>query len=336
MATASVPLSSSINPNQPIQLANRTLLDQAVPIIGASTLPKSSKKSFQVHSGEVNTIAFSTTGAVFATGGSDKTVKIWDTYTLTTKQTLLGPERTVMQVSFSGITPEEYVLAASHDNSIRIWSAATGRVLSCLVGHLSKVYTAQFTYDNERTVTGSHDRTIKLWDLQKRLCLRTVYCFSSCNDLCLSKDNSIIISGHLDHQLRLWDLKNGDCIKEISDHSGQISGTVLSPDGRTILTTSRDNTLKSFDIRTYEVLQVYSHEGYRNALNWTRSCFSPDGRYVASGSADGTVYIWDAATTNIEQVLKGVHKTFVTQVAWNPTGHLLASVDRAGYISLWG
>jgi len=104
----------------------------------------------------------------------------------------------------------------------------------------------------------SHDRTIKLWDIQKRFCLRTVYCFSSCNDLCLSKDNSIIVSGHLDNQLRFWDLRNGDCVRELSDiHSGQITGTVLSPDGRTVLTSSRDNTLKSIDIRTYEVLQVF-------------------------------------------------------------------------------
>jgi autophagy-related protein 16 len=329
-------LSNSL-PVQPVTLAARTLLETGVTTIGASTLPKSSKKSFQVHAGEVNSIAFSATGAIFATAGSDKTVKIWDTYTLTTKQTLLGPERTVMQVAFNNSTTDEHVLAASHDNATRVWSLALGRVQHCLLGHLSKVYTAQFTYENDKIVTGSHDRTIKVWDLQKRFCLRTIYCFSSCNDLCLSRESSMIISGHLDHNLRFWDIKNGDCIKELGDiHSGQITGVILSPDGQTVLTSSRDNTLKIIDIRTYDVLQVFSHEGYRNGLNWTRSCFSPDGRYVASGSADGAVYVWDASTTNIEQVLKGAHKTFVTQVAWNPSGHGLASVDRAGYISLWG
>ncbi len=60
--------------------------------------------------------------------------------------------------------------------------------------------------------------------------MRTIFCFSSCNDLCVSRDGTTVVSGHLDCHLRFWDIKNGDCAHEITNlHTGQITSVSLSP-----------------------------------------------------------------------------------------------------------
>lgn len=61
--------------------------------------------------------------------------------------------------------------------------------------------------------------------------IRTIFTFSSCNDVCLmDPDGQTVISGHLDNNIRLWDARTGVGIKELTGiHSGQITSVSMSP-----------------------------------------------------------------------------------------------------------
>lgn len=57
-------------------------------------------------------------------------------------------------------------------------------------------------------VSGSHDRTIKIWDINKHVCVRTLFAGSSCNDLVTRQGHEAdIISGHFDKTIRFFDLR---------------------------------------------------------------------------------------------------------------------------------
>ena len=58
-------------------------------------------------------------------------------------------------------------------------------------------------------VTGSHDRTIKIWDLNTGYTTKTLLCFSSCNDVVTTVDGNAILSAHFDGNLRQWDMHTG-------------------------------------------------------------------------------------------------------------------------------
>eukprot|EP01125_Pyxidicula_operculata_P005391 TRINITY_DN1922_c0_g1_i1.p1 TRINITY_DN1922_c0_g1~~TRINITY_DN1922_c0_g1_i1.p1 ORF type:complete len:535 (-),score=94.98 TRINITY_DN1922_c0_g1_i1:31-1635(-) len=311
-----------------------SLLDSPKVNLGTSVVPKSSRKYIQAHQGEAQCVAFSNTGSMFVTGGIDKVVKIWDTSHTSVQMNLSGPEKAVTCVAFS--PNDELVLAASNDKAARIWTKNIGRIRHSLLGHTEKVTTAQFSWDSERVLTGSHDRSLKIWDLHRGYCQKTIYCFSYCNDLCISRDATTVVTGHHDQHLRFWDIKSGECIHDISNlHSGQITSVSLCPDGYSVLTNARDNTLKVIDIRTYETLKTLKDDSYKNSLSTTRACWSPDGRYAASGSSEGVVCVWDVESSHCT-VLKKVHKNKISCVAWSPNGYQIASVDLSGFISLWG
>ncbi|KAJ3286351.1 hypothetical protein HDU79_006559 [Rhizoclosmatium sp. JEL0117] len=297
--------------------------------------PTIAVKKMTLHDGEINCIQINKDGTLLATGGTDKKLILSDARTGATKSTLIGSLQAIMSVDFS--RDGDSVMGTSNDNSVKIWSISTSRLRHTLTGHIGKVFSAKFT-DSNRVVSGSHDRTLKVWDLNKGYCLKTIFTLSSCNDLdLLDGEGTLIVSGHLDNNLRVWDTRSGNLVREVTGiHSQQISGVTVSHNQNYLLTTSRDNILKLIDIRTFETVMSYANDNFRVGMNWSKSCFSSDGTYVASGSMDGSVFIWNRETGKTEKVLKE-HKSSVCGVVWNPLGGANCySIEKDKGVVLWG
>ncbi|KAI8331108.1 WD40-repeat-containing domain protein [Blakeslea trispora] len=297
-------------------------------------LPKKATKKMAAHDTDIHCITVSSTGHMFATGGADKKIKLFDAKTGHSIQTLSGALQTITSVCFN--VSDELILGSCTDNATRIWSLSTHRLVHTLTGHIGKVYAAKFTVNSSQVVSGSHDRTLKIWDLQKGYNIRTIFTFSSCNDLCLmDPDGQILVSGHLDNNVRLWDARTGTGIKELTGiHNGQITSVSMSPDGNTFLTNSRDNTLKMIDVRMYDIVRSFQSDSYRNGLNWSRSTFSPDGKYVAAGSSDGSLHIWNTKTGKLERAI-AEHSSVIAGVAWNPNGDFLYTAEKSKMVCMW-
>jgi WD40 repeat protein len=278
-------------------------------------------------------MAFSPSGNYLVTGGTDRTVKVWDGYGLQQKGNLTGPEKAVMYVEFS--RSEDFVVAGCSDGSTWIWANFL-RVHKCLRGHQGKVFSAKLLGSEDKLITCSDDKTIKIWDIQQRTCIKSISCKSSPNDIGISKDGCMLYSAHTDCCVRVWDSKNGECIYEIGNiHTDRITSLSVSPDGCQILTNSRDNSLKVISTFTYEVEATMRHDGYRNGLPWARACWSPDGRLVAAGAQSGAIFVWEAASAALQSSLSGTQRSCISQIAWNPSGIHVVSSDRTGYISFW-
>ena len=57
-----------------------------------------------------------------------------------------------------------YALSSSWDKTLRLWELATGKTTRTFVGHTNDVLSVSFSADNRQIVSGSRDRTIKLWN----------------------------------------------------------------------------------------------------------------------------------------------------------------------------
>ncbi|XP_049849276.1 protein tipD-like [Schistocerca gregaria] len=304
--------------------------------VADKSCPPSAVKHSISGQGELFSVAFNNSGQKFLSAGAEKNINLWDTVSGSFKASLIGATQTVMSATFS--SDDQLVLGCSNDHSSRVWDCRLLRLRHTLNGHSGNVFTGTFTTDSHKAVTGSYDRTIKIWDLIRGYNLRTLFSFSFCNTLCLSSDGFTICSGHYDSRIRVWDIKNGEMVCELSKiHDSQITSITFVPEsnGTTVLTNSRDNTLKLVDISMQKVIHVYQHDQYKTGVSWAKACCSPDGNYVASGSANGNIFVWHTKTEKLHSILKK-HENAVTCVSWNPKDmSSIVSCDRSGVIHVW-
>ncbi|KAL7060146.1 hypothetical protein AAHC03_09853 [Spirometra sp. Aus1] len=282
---------------------------------------------------DVNCVRFSPSGSLFCSGGLDRKVSIWKVVNdkCELQAALVGCNAGVSAVDFN--PHETMVLGASSDFACRVWTLSDNRLKINLTGHSERVLAARFMGDSNRVVTTSADRTIKLWDLDKRQCTRTLLPISACHDVVACCSLQSVISGHFDKKLRIWDQRSGTMTNEVS-LSGRITGLDLSPDGSYILACTRNDSLHTIELRQNEVVRSFQADGFHINSDFVRPCFSPDGQYVASGSQDGGVYIWNAMSGTLETVLRG-HENMVICASWSPLGHCLVSCERGRRIIVW-
>ncbi|XP_071608007.1 autophagy-related protein 16-1 isoform X6 [Heliangelus exortis] len=287
---------------------------------------------FDAHDGEVNAVQFSPGSRLLATGGMDRRVKLWEVLGdgCEPKGSLSGSNAGITSIEFD--SAGSYLLAASNDFASRIWTVDDNRLRHTLTGHSGKVLSAKFLLDNARIVSGSHDRTLKLWDLRSKVCIKTVFAGSSCNDIVCTEQ--CVMSGHFDKKIRFWDIRTESIVKEL-ELLGRITALDLNSERTELLTCSRDDLLKIIDLRVSAVKQTFSAQGFKCGSDWTRVVFSPDGNYVAAGSADGALYIWSVLTGKLERTLAKHHSSPINAVAWSPAGAHVVSVDKGNKAVLW-
>ncbi|XP_014488247.1 PREDICTED: autophagy-related protein 16-1 isoform X1 [Dinoponera quadriceps] len=301
-----------------------------------TAVPTNVSVTFSAHDGEVYAVKWSPTDRILlATGGADRKVKLWNIAkgTSESKGILVGSNAGVMSVDFD--STGTLILGASNDYASRVWTVSDLRLKHTLTGHCAKVMAAKFLGEPSKVVTGSYDRTLKIWDLRSKACIETKFAGSSCNDLVTSDGaGSTIISGHFDQRIRFWDTRAESSSNDIL-LEGKVTSLDLSRDANYLLSCVRDDTVKLIDLRMKKIVGSFSADGFKVGFDWARAAFSPDGQYIAVGSADGSVFIWSIATNLIETVLKG-HTATVTAVSWHPHGTYLASVDRTKTVTVWG
>nr|XP_019599939.1 PREDICTED: autophagy-related protein 16-2 isoform X2 [Rhinolophus sinicus] len=305
---------------------------QSIPVCVAARLPTWAQHVLDAHLSEVNAVHFGPNSSLLATGGADRLIHLWNVVGghLEANHTLEGAGGSITSVDFDPSGSQ--LLAATYNQAAQLWKVGEAQSKETLSGHTDKVTAAKFKLTRHHAVTGSRDRTVKEWDLNRAYCSRTINVLSYCNDVVCG--DHVIISGHNDQKIRFWDSRVPRCIQVIPVQ-GRVTSLSLSQDHLHLLSCSRDDTLKVIDLRVSNIRQVFSADGFKCGSDWTKAVFSPDRSYALAGSCDGALYIWDVNTGKLERSLQGPHCAAVNAVAWCYSGSHVVSTDQARKIVLW-
>jgi WD40 repeat protein len=126
--------------------------------------------------------------------------------------------------------------------------------------------------------------------------------------------------------VKLWDVNTGNCIKTLTGHTNWVWSVAFSPDGKTLVSSSYDQTVRLWDVTTGGCIRTLT--GHTSKIYSVS--FSPDGQIVASGSDDQTARLWDASTGECLKILpapklyEGMNITGVTGLTQAQKATLIA------------
>jgi len=280
------------------------------------------------HTEKAYRAAFSPDGATVATSSEDETVRFWDVETGEVTRVIDGHESNLFGLAFS---PDGKVLATTGaDRTAHIWDAESGELLRVLRGHQREVVAAEFSPDG-RLATGGVDGAVILWDPQTWMVLERADHGRPVIDLDFIKDGSLLASAGYDNKIHLWDTKTLTETQVLEGHEGNVYGVRFEPDGRHLVSTSHDGTVRRWkssggDSRVLEqfdspanffdidgsghriavplvkgdVILLNRHEGGKKTLiergdGVSGVSFSPDDDLLATTCGDGTVLMTTVA-----------------------------------------
>ena len=243
---------------------------------------------------------------------------------------------------------------SSNREDIIILDALTCRQIATLSGHTSLISSLVYSSDGTFLVSGSYDKTIKLWDVQTGGVIKTFSHTKDVNSVSISADDTMIISANYDYSAHLWNIKTGSCCM-VGRCSETIATVAFSPINFQFLSSDGD-TIQQWDINGHKIgspvpgrhvafspdgTQFASADGETVTIRNTISmmtivefnlnrivdccCFSPDGRFIAIATNHG-IYLWDITGPDpcLIQTLFG-HNSWITSLVFSSPYNLISA-----------
>ncbi|QUW02760.1 AAA-like domain-containing protein [Chloracidobacterium validum] len=330
-------------------------------------------KQFSEFSSQVNKVYFFPSGINIAVICDDNTVQFLDIYSgkkirevdffSPVKNCVFSPDGRQIGISYYSDSPLK--------NSFQVLEIDSGRIQN-FEGHLDTVWSISFSPDGKKIITGSADKTARIWDAETGRELRRLEGHSDViHSVDITLDGRKVVTGSYDKTARIWDLESGNELRKLEGHLGPIFYAFFSSDGQSVVTAAGDNIARIWDTEsgkertritghsvplelalfasdqrvvsldsdfTLRIWNTDPHTEQReikgHSDNVTSVAFSPDGKKIVTASHDKTARIWDTETGEELKRLEG-HSASVLSVCFSPDGRQIATGSQDKTARIW-
>lgn len=279
---------------------------------------------------QVTAFAISPDGTRIISAAGNASAKVWDTASGQLIRTLERFSRNVMTLAYSpdgtrvalagspGYRPAEGETSKDMRAEVHVLNTLNGNRQS-FVAHPDVISSLTFSSDGGRVLSGSHDKTCKLWNsVSGELISTYVGHTDKVNAVAFSIDGARVLSASDDKTIKLWETASGLQIREFVGHTASVNSVAFSSDGRKIVSGSSDGTIRLWEASGRLVHTLEGHHGSVSSVT-----FSPDGRHILSGSGDGTLRLWEAESGALIRPFEG-HTSGVISVTYSHDSRVIS------------
>ena len=281
------------------------------------------------HEAGVSSACWSPDSRHVASASDDRTARLWDVETAKTLATLGATHKSL---DAARITP----LSLLEGSSTTLGLDESGLNRTSLLAsdppvesHTGFVSCVAFNPQGSLVATGSHDESVRLWDVRSG---RTVAVVNAHQEPVVSvqfhpTDGSLFVTAGYDGLVRVWDVASRQCMRSIiAEPAAPVGSATFAPNGRYVLSSTLDGTVRLWDYM--RDLCVRSYRGHSNR-KFSMQCTFVKQQWnkqpvVACGSEDNRIFMWDVEMQQVCSVLTG-HDHPVLALAAHPTRALVVS-----------
>lgn len=199
--------------------------------------------------------------------------------------------------------------------------------------HVGSINVVKFTFDGNYCITGSDDRTLKLWNPHKRdpsksettsLLIKSYEGAHgySVLDVSIAKDKTRFASCGEDKTCFIWDVASGQTLRRVQAHSHKINAVEFNDEATVLMTASYDQTVKCWDMRAANRDPIQTMSDFKDSVT---SLARTDSTIIA-GSVDGHVRSYDLRKGQLQSDSMGFPVTSV-RVSNDQNCYLAACLD---------
>ncbi|KAK0803971.1 hypothetical protein LTR91_008727 [Friedmanniomyces endolithicus] len=203
-----------------------------------------------------------------------------------------------------------------------------GAEMQKLEGHKRRLTSLAFSPDGKTLMSGSKDCAV-IWDVATGEEMQKYEHETGVSDVAFSQDGNTLAL-YLGDSIVLRDTATGEVTQKLIGHHGEVTAAVFSLDSKTLSSTSKDSTIRLWDVATGKEMQK---QELAQPIENESLVFSSDNRTIAYGSGE-CVLIQEAATGVEKQKLVG-HTSVITAVAFLLDGRTVVSGSWDMTVRLW-
>lgn len=271
-------------------------------------------------------------GDFFSAGGDGMVVK-WNMDSPTEGELIARLPNSVYSIHY--LRDSDLLVAGQNFEGIHLLDYAKKKELASLKIGPAHIFDIQSHNDNLLVAGGDGTLTVvnlNDWSISRSL----KHSEKSARSIALNHKMNEMAIGYSDCSIRVICLDDYSLKKEWGAHSNSVFTVKYTPDGRYLLSGSRDAHLKVWDVsRNYQ--QVHDIVAHLYTINHIE--FSPDNKHFVTCSMDKSIKVWDYEEFRLLKVIDKArhagHRTSVNKLAWTSFSNQLVSASDDRTLSIW-